>query len=312
MEPEVAVNSSMRQIQVLLFGALLLAALGACSEVDVAPTAEPVPESPPRPEGKREASPEGPGDFVGVLLASETVDIAAPLEAPVSELRAEVGARVAKGDVLATLDVDALKRELQVAEARLGSARAEREEMAAELGKAEERKRRRTVLSREGLATEEDASAAVHDERIARARSKSSEARIAEQRAMAEQLRAAIERGVIRAPFSAIVAARMTSPGALARVGDPLLRIMSTEAPRLRFAVPEARRSEVFIGARLRGSASALVPRLEGVVEWISPEVEAGAGMVLAEARLFPFDITSEPTSGTIVRVTVLNEGRLP
>ena len=78
----------------------------------------------------------------------------------------------------------------------------------------------------------------------------------------------ALAEAEIRAPFDGVVAARFFDPGALTRGGRPILRVISSSIPRVRFAIPEPQSSAISVG----GTVSVVV---EGVKEPVRAEVES-------------------------------------
>jgi RND family efflux transporter MFP subunit len=147
----------------------------------------------------------------GALEAKDTVEIVARVEGPVVSVNSDLGARVARGALLAKIDAED-------ATARSGQAEAERAQAEADLARLER-------LAATHMATPQT---------VEQARTRAAVAR-AQAQLIARQLR---DTGV-RAPFAGGVTRRDVSVGAYVRVGTPLFSLVSSENLRLVLEVPE-------------------------------------------------------------------------
>lgn len=256
-----------------MIGASLLAvALGALVAARIArqePAAEvrAAPTSKPRAERKLEGDPRG---FVGVIFPRQQVDLAADVSARVMDVKVQLGTPLKKGEVVASLDADSLRRELAAAAA---AARAARVESSSAKERAERYAKHAEAIS--------------GDERIAAAsQSKVSAARASEASARVDQLRVLVERAAIVAPFDGVIAARYVDPGALVTPGQPIARLISGDDLWVRFAIPEDQAGTVKVKSCVEVRVEAQeVPAL-GLVEMVAPQVDTELRMLVVEAQL--------------------------
>ena len=222
--------------------------------------------------------------FVGIVLPTEEALLTAPADAEVERLMVEVGDAVAAGEIVALLDGPSLKRAVDAAQAdvrgvsaKLGAARTR----AAQLGrKLEKLERASDIVSGDVI----DETRALRSEALAERSQLAAELQQAKAR---EREAVAIAKSAgVKAPFAGVVAARLVEPGRTIGRGEPLLRIVGTGGPRLRFALPPAgpipdigEPVELYVG-----DAKA-VP---GTVERIAPEIDPQANLLIVEASLGP------------------------
>ena len=213
----------------------------------VKPVAPPV-TSPPEPVG-----------FLGVVLTGETVEIASKGEGRLEAVFAKPGDRLRRGDAIAQLDVRTQREELAVA--------------LAQLREAELRLKRRIPLAR-GVG-------AISSEELSEARSAvlQSEARV-------RQLKQLVVEARVVAPFDGVVAARYLDVGSVVAPGRPIVRLLGRSDPKVRFAIPEDKLGDLAAGARVTVHVATPSGDLEGVVDSVSPEVDAGTRVQLGVVKL--------------------------
>jgi RND family efflux transporter MFP subunit len=255
--------------------------------------------------------------FLGVILARDSVDVAARYEGRITAVHVRIGDSLPQGGRIASLDVRTLRLDLDMAAADLKVAQAERDKAGVELAQAEERLVRRQKLSAEALASAEELSTALYQKKLAGVRVAVTEAELSRKRARAEQLRQIREDADIRAPFAGVVAHRYFDPGANVTPETPIVRLNSMDELLVRFAVPEPKRARLRVGLRVlvevsegagEGSAGLTGP-VHGTIERIAPEVDAASRMVIVESKLdLPSETKSRLYSGAIARVSVAND----
>lgn len=261
---------------------VFLVAASACSTPEPAPEAPApsrlagAPEVPPAP------APAEPAGWVGVVVPNDAVELAADRAGRLEAVLVEVGDAVAPGMPVARLDVQEVRQELRMAEAALRRAEAEAASAEAEVTRARTRLERRTAMpelvSREELAEVEAESA------TARAARDAAEALLAERRAAVEQLRIRLERSALRAPFGGRVARRYLDAGATVAPGDPVVRLATTEAVKIRFAVPPEDAAALAPGAVVTVASDAGEPLSTAAVLRVAPEIDPVSQQVLVEA----------------------------
>ena len=225
------------------------------------------------------AAPE-PG-YIGVIVAAKTVDLAPKGEGRVVRVLAHPGDHVAEGAPLAEIDTRALRTDLHLAEAHLAD--------------AEERLERRKGLAANVLSVEE----------LANAR-----ALVVERRNRVELLRQQSNDARLPAPFDAMVAQQYADPGSIVGPGRPVVRLISADGVRVRFAVPEEPIGTLVIGAPIPLAVTGLERPLIGTVDSISPEVDAAARMILVVGKVdVPAEWRMRVASGMVTRVALLPRG---
>jgi RND family efflux transporter MFP subunit len=245
--------------------------------------------------------------FLGVLVAPQTVDVAAQLDGRVRAVSVGAGDHVDVGATIANLDVQGAASEIEMAKAAVLSARGELDKARLELAQDGERARRRAAVVEVANGTVatvsgEELESARYAEKIARARVITAQAALKEKRAHVRELETLAIEHTVRAPFAGTVSLRYVDAGATVRKGQSIVRLIERAALRVRFAVPEPRAGELRIGARVRVLVGASA--LQATVEKLAPEVDAAARAVFAEARLDD-ESPSSLRSGQQVRVAL-------
>ena len=267
----------MRAMRPLLCGTL--ATLGLLVGRAVAQDAPRAP--PPEPVAERAAV--RLHSMVGVVSATRALDVLPQVDGRLEQLKVQLGDRVKAGQVVALLDTRARQFELSARQAQEEATGAELSRSTLLLKQAQQQwlreKRIRDYSTSESLEKAEHAVALAGVEvDLARARHSQAQAEVALSNEVLEQAR-------IRAPFDGRVSEEYLQPGMMASRTTPILRLVGEERL-LRFAIPEALAGAVRPGDAVRIHAGAATPSFPGVVERISPELDAVSRHVKAEARL--------------------------
>jgi len=271
-------------------GAVLLGAGGAAA-------------SSPGPGKTLESAPVlvAPRPLLGVVVASQVLDVVPEVEGRLSEVKARMGDRVEAGQVLAALDLEPLKLELAARQANTRAAEAEVARASLLLVQAKQKLQREERI-REHSAAEvmEAATSAVElaqaDVTLARARLSEAQSRLA-------QAERDVTNARLRAPFTGIITEQYLTPGMRVSRATPILRIVSEEL-RLRFAVPETLAPTVRPGHSVRVRLAAVGVDLTGTVERIAPEVDPASRHQKAEALLsLPDALRGRVSSGLLADV---------
>src|SRR5262245_53118919 len=161
---------------------------------------------------------------IGTTAPVQGVTVSADLPGIVDRIRFESGRAVSQGDVLVELDIKQEKAQLAAAEAQRDLAQLNFKRMA-------------------NLV--EDGAIARADYDRAAAEQKSTEARVGE-------IRATIERKVIRAPFSGVLGIRQANLGQYLAAGDAIVPLQSLSPIYVNFGVPQQSAAQVQVGRTLR------------------------------------------------------------
>ena len=205
---------------------------------------------------------------IGTVAPVQGVTVSADLPGIVDRIAFESGKSVAQGDVLVQLDTKQEQAQLAAAEAQLELARLNFERMQGLIGQ--------DAVSR----AEYDAASAAH---------KQAEARI-------HEIRAAIERKTIRAPFSGSLGIRQVNLGQYLSGGDPVVPLQSLNPIYVNFGVPQQDIGQIRIGRTVRITASDLgdvaftghVTAIDSVADQTTRNVQVQATLSNTGGRLRP------------------------
>jgi membrane fusion protein, multidrug efflux system len=196
---------------------------------------------------------------VGSLVAVQGVTVAAELPGKVVEIAFEPGGTVRKGDLLIRQDIGSEEAQLSgaLAQARLTQ----------------------TVLARNAKLLPDrivsqadyDASAANHEQATAQA----------------DNIRTAIAKKMIRAPFSGRLGIRQVNAGQMLREADPIVTLQSLDPIFANFALPQQHLAQLQTGLPVRVTCDAL-PGLtvDGRVTTVNPLVDAETRNIQLQATL--------------------------
>ena len=223
--------------------------------------------------------------FLGVVLPTEAVDVAAETDGRLESVEVRVGDQVQKDDRIATIDTRSLERDLQMAEAALRALEADRQQVRTALASAIDRLERR-IGSPDLFPAEELAEAQFRKE-AAEGSVQATEARIEEAGVRVDQLREAKDDADVRAPFDGVVSMRHLDAGATVNRGTPLVRLLKDGPLSVRFALPGDRAGSLdVVGDQVRIAIEGLDTSVLGTVATIAPEIDVAAGVILVEARI--------------------------
>ncbi|MEX1369456.1 MAG: efflux RND transporter periplasmic adaptor subunit [Nannocystaceae bacterium] len=228
---------------------------------------------------------ERPG-YVGVVIAGDKSDVGPPIAGEVMAVHVRPGDYVEAGDPIATLDARRAEEDLRMTKATLrsekaalGEAEVDREEAASRLAQTE-------ALVKAGAASQGE----VEDARFQHRRAKAAEARVAAIVAQWTTKRGQLERQLadteLRAPFSGTVAERYVDPGGMAGPGEPVIRLISSDALWVRFAVPPRDLEGLAVGTIVSTTLEGSSLSIEATVRQIAPETDPASQLVFVDALL--------------------------
>jgi RND family efflux transporter MFP subunit len=196
--------------------------------------------------------------FLGVVLTGETVEVASKAEGRLEEIFVKPGDHIKRGEPIAQLDVRTQREELRIAEAQLHE--------------AHQRYVRRAPLLRGGGISGEELSET-------RSAMLQAEARV-------RQLQQALAEARVVAPFDGVIAAKYYDIGAVVAPGHPIVRLLGKSDPKVRFAITEDKIASVSAGGKVRVHLDHVNVDVEGVIDSVNPEVDAGSRLSLGTAKL--------------------------
>ena len=205
---------------------------------------------------------------IGSVAAVQGVTVSADLPGTVDRIAFEAGRSVREGEVLALLDTRQEQAQLAAADAQKELARLSLERM-------------------QGLLNENVVSRAEFDRATADYRQ--GDARVGE-------IRAAIDRKTIRAPFAGILGIRRVNLGQYLSAGDALVTLQSLNPIYVNFGVPQQAMAQVRAGRTVRVTVAdqtgveftGRVTALDSVVDESTRNVQAQATLANPDGRLRP------------------------
>jgi len=205
---------------------------------------------------------------IGTVAAVHGVTVSADLPGIVDRIAFDSGRSVEAGEVLVQLDARQEQAQLTAAESQRDLARLNLDRM--------------TDLVRQGITSQSDydRSAAEH---------KQAEARVGE-------LRAAIDRKKIRAPFTGLLGIRQVNLGQYLSAGDPVVPLQSLDPIYVNFAVPQQDVAKLRVGGAVSVSYEGMagaepagrITALDSVVDTATRNVQVQATFANTEGKLKP------------------------
>ena len=199
-------------------------------------------------------------EVVGNVEAAQRAVLSAKVTGVIDSLKVAPGARVARGEVLATIDA----REIR---ARLDSAVAAQDQAKKDFARVER-------LLQSGSSTRQEFDAAT-------TRLRTADAVLVEARTMLQYTE-------LTAPFDGVITRKLIEVGDLATPGKPLLEMENSSLLRFECEIPEALIDRVQMGADLPVAVDAAGVTLTGKVSEIAPSASAGSRTFLVKLDLPP------------------------
>ena len=224
---------------------------------------------------------------IGTMAAVRGVTVSADQAGIVEEILFESGESVREGQVLVVLDTRQEQAQMAAAEAQRVLARLNFNRM-------------------QELLDQQVVSKAEYDS--ATAQSRQAEARVGE-------IRAAIERKTIRAPFSGILGIRQVNKGQYLAGGDPVVPLQSLNPIYVNFGVPQQAIGQVQIGRGVRVTTESLanaafaarISAIDSVVDQTTRNIQVQATLANPDGRLRPgMFVQTEMPLGAEQRVVAL------
>jgi RND family efflux transporter MFP subunit len=178
----------------------------------------------------------------------------------ITEVRVNVGDRVQRGDVLATLQADTLRAELAQAEALLAEATASAQEAKAQSDRARS-------LQQQGFFSNAQLSQTL-------AADASAQARVQSARAMVQLQTVRLAQTQVRAPDAGVISTRMATVGSVVGAGTELFRLIRQGRIEWRAEVTAAEIGRIQVGAPVQIKAAS-GQQLQGKVRMVAPSVDA-------------------------------------
>ena len=189
----------------------------------------------------------------------------------ITEVRVNVGDRVQRGDVLATLQSDTLRAELAQAEGTLAEAIASAQEARAQAERAR-------ALQQQGFFSSAQLSQALAADASAQARVQSAQALVQLQNLRLSQTQ-------VKAPDAGVISARQATVGSVVGAGTELFRLIRQGRLEWRAEVTASDMGRIQVGAPVQVTAAS-GQVLRGKVRMVAPSVDAQTRNVLVYVDL--------------------------
>jgi len=189
---------------------------------------------------------------IGRLVSLRSGSIAARIGGPVRQVLVEVGDRVAKGQLIALLDSETMKADLQLAESEIDAAEADYRTWAAEAEVAHTNLRRQQGLRKSVAFSQAKFEDAQKLMAVANAKVKRAEANVAIKRAALKRKKLDVEYASIRAPYDGVVVQRHTEAGSFVEKGAAVVRLIGDRALEVEADVPYKRIAGLSRGRMIR------------------------------------------------------------
>ena len=214
---------------------------------------------------------------VGSLTAVQGVVVSAEVAGKVVGIEFEPGTMVQKGDLLLQQDIVAETAQLRSAEASFALAKVE-------FGRAKRLLKERTYSKSE------------YD---------NADAQFKQSFAQVDNIKAAIAKRTIRAPFSGALGIRLINLGEMLSVGDDIVSLQALDPVFANFSLPQQHYSKIIKGLLVRIETDALPGRvLTGTITAINPQIEAATRNIMVQATVHNTGLLLRP--GMYVKTTVV------
>jgi len=276
-----------RMIVMLAVTALLLGTLGFVKfrqiqdAIGQAASFQPPPEAVTTIVAQQESWPSGLS-AIGTVAAVQGVTVSADLPGIVDHIAFESGSSVQQGDLLVQLDTRQEQAQLAQHQAQLAAAQAARELARLNFDRLD-------GLVNEGAITRAEYDRAVAEQKQTTAEEKQTEAQI-------EEIRAAIARKTIRAPFSGMLGLRQINLGQYLSSGDPVVPLQSLDPIYVNFGVPQQDANQVRIGHTVRITTEELadvaftgrITAINSIVDEATRNIQIQATLANPKVKLRP------------------------
>ncbi len=220
-------------------------------------------------------------EALGTANASESIDITAKSSGKLESIAFVDGQKVAKGDIIITLDQGEEQGQLAAAKAQLAE-------------------HRREIKRLKQLLEKRAASARDLDERKTLA---------AVAAANVAEIEARIEDLTIRAPFAGTLGIRRVSLGELVQPGQVITSLDATDPIKLDFTIPATQLHGLAVGTAIEAWPDTLPDmKLKGAIKALDSHIDPASRSILARAEIANRDGALIP--GMLMHITILQNER--
>ena len=275
---------SRRMLMTIAAAALLLGFAGCSGSETKAAAAAPAPTAMAKPEMATAPS----YDASGPIVVENQVDVEAQREGVVSQVAAEAGTAVGKGQVLGKLDDRQITADLAAADARVRSIQANISNWEAESKVFEADYQRAQKMWDAQLITKEQLDHAKYKAEADEFEIQRERESLSQAKATRDSLALEREKTRILAPFSGVVARRYVRVGQKVAVGDKLFWVTETAPLEVRFTLPAKYVETVKPGQAITVTAADISPETKHAAKIlrVSPVVDPSSGTIEVLAQI--------------------------
>jgi len=286
------------RITLTVLAGLELLACGNASH-DSAESSDPIEAIAPLPDRADDHTDEKPG-FIAALTPKQSADVSAPYTSASATLTVKLGDTVTKGQLLARLDDRQLRQELDAARAQLRTAHASITQAVVDKRGAEIVVTREQNAEAGGVGSVADLAAARQAVAKAAAAITFAQATADERATKITQLQAHLNEMTLVAPIAGSVAMIYPQDGARVEEGRPVIRLISGGVL-VKFAIPADKIGAIKTGDTVDVRVDRRPDLLTATIGHMSPELDAVAQMIIADADLI--DPPPDLQPGTVCRI---------
>jgi membrane fusion protein (multidrug efflux system) len=196
---------------------------------------------------------------VGSLTAVQGVVVSAEVAGKVVKIEFKPGTMVQKGDLLVQQDIVAETAQLRSAEASFA------------LAKVEFSRAKRLLKEQTYSKSEYD----------------NADAQLKQSSAQVDNIKAAIAKRTIRAPFSGALGIRLVNLGEMLSVGDDIVSLQSLDPVFANFSLPQQHHSKIIKGLLVRIETDALPGKvLTGTITAVNPQIEVATRNIMIQVTV--------------------------
>jgi RND family efflux transporter MFP subunit len=226
-------------------------------------------------------------EITGALKPKEQVDISSKVTGRVRSVTVEVGEFVRKGEVIAELETDELRQQVNRAEAALAVVDATLAQRKAELSRAQSDLDRAQQLLDAGLVARQEFDATRTSHQVLEAQLALTKAQREQASAELRELKIQLEQMRIQAPISGHIAQRFVDIGAVVSPATPIARVVNLSTLVTLANVPERQIGKLRPGTRATVVVDAVGDTpFEGRVARIGPVLDASTRTALVEIEI--------------------------
>jgi RND family efflux transporter MFP subunit len=248
----------------------------------------------------------GPPRYIGVITASELVDVAPPFDGVLSNVLVRAGDHVTANQVVAEMDPAPLRDEAQAAEAALSAAGASLRQAEVNVEDAKHQLDIEKASVAAGTSPQSALDTAALGLKRAQAAQQQAASSVAAERARTQTAHDRLDKTELRAPFAGTVGERYRDPGSTIAGGTAVVRVVGQGDLLLRFAAPPDVAAPLVPGMKVTAEIDNVADPVPATIRHITPGIDSATGMVIIEAELATDPkLTSALRPGTGAKVTL-------